>query len=180
LQRSLPIGNNKAAVVTDAATALIDTLFRQYEQSICGYLARMTGSVARAQELTQETFVRAYRALLRGEQWDNPRAWLYRVASRLATDDHRRRKLLEWLPLSGEEPAPEPDVETTVTDRVAVQAALDALPPKYRIPLVLHAYAGCTVAEIAQTLELSESGVKSRLSRAREKFRRAYGQEERR
>ena len=58
-----------------------------------------------------------------------------------------------------------------------MQAALDALPSKYRIPLVLHTYAGCTVAEIAQTLGLSESGVKSRLSRAREKFRRAYGQE---
>jgi RNA polymerase sigma-70 factor (ECF subfamily) len=134
--------------------------------------------VARAQELTQETFIRAYRALLRGEQWDNPRAWLYRVASRLATDDHRRHKLLEWLPLSGEEPDPEPGVEATATDRIAVQAALDALPPKYCIPLVLHVYAGCTVAEIAQMLELSESGVKSRLSRARDKFRRAYGQEE--
>jgi RNA polymerase sigma-70 factor (ECF subfamily) len=178
LQRSLPISTDNAAVVTDAATTLIDTLFRQYELPICSYLARLTGSVARAQELTQETFIRAYRALLRGEQWDNPRAWLYRVASRLATDDHRRRKLLEWLPLSGEEPDPEPGVEATATNRVAVQAALDALPPKYRFPLVLHVYAGCTVAEIAQTLGLSESGVKSRLSRAREKFRRAYGQEE--
>jgi RNA polymerase sigma-70 factor (ECF subfamily) len=133
--------------------------------------------VARAQELTQETFIRAYRALLRGEQWENPRAWLYRVASRLATDDYRRHKLLEWLPLSGEEPAPEPGVEASATNRVAIQAALDALPPKYRIPLVLHAYAGRTVAEIAQTLGLSESGVKSRLSRARAKFRQAYGQE---
>jgi RNA polymerase sigma factor (sigma-70 family) len=116
--------------------------------------------------------------LLRGERWDNARAWLYRVASRLATDDHRRRKLLEWLPLLGAEPDLGPGVETTVSHRLDVQAALDALPPKYRVPLVLHAYAGCTVAEIAQTLGLSESGVKSRLSRARAKFRQAYGQEE--
>ncbi|MFL7791174.1 MAG: RNA polymerase sigma factor [Anaerolineae bacterium] len=178
MQRSLPISTEQDATFSDAASTLIDTLFRQYEQPICSYLTRLTGSAARAQELTQETFIRAYRALLRGEQWDNPRAWLYRVASRLATDDHRRRKLLEWLPLSGEEPALEPSIEATATRRIAVQAALDTLPSKYRIPLVLHVYTGCTVAEIAQTLGLSESGVKSRLSRAREKFRRAYGQEE--
>jgi RNA polymerase sigma-70 factor (ECF subfamily) len=178
LQRSLPISDDGAAAFPDAATTLIDTLFRQYEQPICSYLARLTGSVDRAQELTQETFIRAYRALLRGEQWDNPRAWLYRVASRLATDDYRRRQLLEWLPLSGEEPDPAQGIEVNVTNRVAVQAALDALPLKYRVPLVLHTYAECTVAEIAEMLGLSESGVKSRLSRARKKFRRVYEQEE--
>jgi RNA polymerase sigma-70 factor (ECF subfamily) len=177
LQRSHPINNDSTAAFAEAATALIDTLFRQYEQPICSYLARLTGSVARAQELTQETFIRAYRALLRGEQWDNPRAWLYRVASRLATDDHRRRKLLEWLPLSGEEPDPAQEIETSVAEREAVQAALDALPPKYRIPLVLYDYAGYSVAEVAQILGLSQSCVKSRLSRARIRFRRAYQSE---
>lgn len=63
-------------------------------------------------------------------------------------------------------------------EREAVQSALDALPLKYRIPLVLHAYAECKVTEIAETLGLSENGVKSRLRRARARFRRAYGQEE--
>jgi RNA polymerase sigma-70 factor (ECF subfamily) len=115
---------------------------------------------------------------VRGERWDNPRAWLYRVASRLATDDYRRRKLLQWLPLLGTEPDSAPGVEATATERVAVQSALNALPPKYRVPLVLYVYKGCTVAEIAETLGLKPSAVKMRLSRAREKFRQAYGQED--
>ena len=127
--------------------------------------------------MTQETFIRAYRALARGERWDNPRAWLYRVASRLATDDYRRRKLLEWLPLLGTEPDPAPGVEATVTAHVDIQAALDALLPKYRVPLVLYVYEERTVAEIAGMMGLSISAVKMRLSRAREKFRQAYGQE---
>ena len=152
-------------------------LFRQYEQSICSYLARLTGDLARAQELTQEAFIRAYRALVRGDRWDNPRAWLYRVASRLATDDYRRRKLLEWLPLLGTEPIPVPGPDLTVAERMAVQSALDALPSKYRVPLVLYVYEGQTVAEIAEVLGLSISAVKMRLSRARIKFRQAYGQE---
>lgn len=127
--------------------------------------------------MTQETFVRAYQALARGERWDNPRAWLYRVASRLATDDYRRRKLLQWLPLLGTEPDPAPGVEAIATERVAVQSALDTLPPKYRVPLVLYIYEEHTVAEIAGMLGLSLSAVKMRLSRAREMFRQAYGQE---
>jgi RNA polymerase sigma-70 factor (ECF subfamily) len=152
-------------------------LFRQYEQPICAYLARLTGDTARAQELTQETFIRTYRALVRGERWENPRAWLYRVASRLATDDYRRRKLLQWLPLSSIRANGAPGLETTVTEYVAVQAALDTLPPKYRVPLTLYVTENCTVAEIAETLDISVSAVKMRLSRAREKFRQAYQQE---
>lgn len=128
--------------------------------------------------MTQETFIRAYRALARGERWDNPRAWLYRVASRLATDDYRRRKLLQWLPLSGMEPDPAPGVEEATVERLAVQTALDTLSPKYRVPLVLYVYGGCTVTEIAETLRLSTSAVKMRLSRAREKLRQACEQEE--
>jgi RNA polymerase sigma-70 factor (ECF subfamily) len=129
--------------------------------------------------LTQETFLRAYQALTKGERWDNPRAWLYRVASRLATDDYRRRRLLRWLPLwstrisgSGNE-----NVEAAVATRVDVRAALNALSPKYRIPLVLYVYEERTVAQIAETMDLSISAVKMRLSRAREMFRQAYQQE---
>ena len=157
-----------------------DTLFRQYEEPICSYLARLTGDLARAQELTQETFLRAYRALIKGERWDNPRAWLYRVASRLATDDYRRRKLLQWLPLRAADGSRNGSrgIEAATAERLAVQAALNQLPPKYRVPLVLHVYEGRTVAEVAETLGLSISAVKMRLSRAREMFRRAYREQE--
>ena len=125
--------------------------------------------------MVQETFLRAYRVLLRGEEWENPRAWLYRTASRLAIDAHRRTRLLQWLPLSGHEAAP--DVATAGLGQSAVRAALDALPFKYRIPLVLYTCEGYSVAEVAGMLELSPSAVKMRLSRAREMFRQAYGPE---
>ncbi|MBN1579998.1 MAG: RNA polymerase sigma factor [Anaerolineae bacterium] len=151
-----------------------DTLFCEYEQPICSYLARLTGDLARAQELTQETFLRAYRALLRGARWDNPRAWLYRVASRLATDDYRRKKLLQWLPLLSTDPDPLPPVEARVSERQSVQQALDALSPKYRVPLVLYTSQHYSVGEVARILHISASAVKMRLSRAREMFRRVY------
>ena len=171
--------------MTANANDTFDALFCQYEQPICSFLARLTGDLARAQELTQETFLRAYRALSKGERWDNPRAWLFRVASRLATDDYRRRRLLQWLPLRDADGrdvrargVESEGVEATTAERLAVQAALEALPPKYRLPLVLYVYEGCTVAEVSETLDLSVSAVKMRLSRAREMFRRAFQQEE--
>jgi len=157
---------------------LFDALFRQYEESICSYLARLTGDPARAQELTQETFIRAYRALNKGERWENPRAWLYRVASRLATDDCRRRQLLQWLPLRNADGHSGVSVESMTAERLAVQTALATLPLKYRIPLVLYTHGEWTVAEVANALGLSVSAVKMRLSRAREMFRRTYRQEE--
>jgi RNA polymerase sigma factor (sigma-70 family) len=124
--------------------------------------------------LAQETFVRAYRALVKGERWENPRAWLYRVASRLAIDYHRRRNLVGWLPLLGTERGPSPDIEGATAERLCVQSALEALPPKYRAPLVLYLHEGYSVAEVAELLELSVSAAKSRLSRARRMFRAAY------
>ncbi len=75
------------------------------------------------------------------------------------------------------EPISVPGHDLAVVERIAVQSALDALPSKYRIPLVLYVYEGQMVAEIAETLGLSISAVKMRLSRARIKFRQIYGQE---
>jgi RNA polymerase sigma-70 factor (ECF subfamily) len=134
----------------------------------------LTGDPARAEELTQETFLRAYCALEKGARWANARAWLYRVASRLAINDHRRRTLLQWLPLRGTDPDPAPAVETCITERLAVQEALAALSPKYSVPLVLYLDEGYSVTEIAEILGLSSSAVKVRLCRAREQFRQAY------
>jgi RNA polymerase sigma-70 factor (ECF subfamily) len=151
-----------------------EVLFDQYQGAICSYLAQLTGDPARAQELAQETFLRAYRALTDGQHWDNPRAWLYRVASRLAANDYRRRKLLQWLPLSEQHPAPGPRLADDCAERLAFQSALETLPPRYRLPLVLSMYAGYGVAEIGAILNLGTSAVKMRLSRGREMFRQAY------
>lgn len=121
--------------------------------------------------------MRAYRALARGERWENARAWLYRVATRLATDTHRHRTLFQWLPLwesDGRIDGP----ERAVAERDAVGRALNALPLKYRVPLVLYTTEGWSVAEVAGALELSESAVKMRLCRAREMFRVAYKTED--
>ncbi len=159
------------------ADAEFNTLFARYQRPICAYLTRLTGNVAQAQDLTQEAFFRAYCALLRGEEWMNPRAWLYRTASRLAVDAYRRRRRITWVPISSQDPDPNPGTERTA-DRTAIQAALAAMPLKYRVPLVLYECEEYAVAEVAEMLGLSISAVKKRLTRARDMFRQAYRPEE--
>lgn len=106
---------------------------------------------------------------------DNPRAWLYRIATNAARDQLRRRRLLTWLPLFGNEPALQvANPEEVLVESERMRRALLQLSPDYRTPLVLYTCHEFTVAEIAATLGLSTDAVKQRLVRARKQLREAY------
>ena len=158
--------------------AAFEQLFRAYQRPILNYLYRLLGDVSQAEELAQDVFLRAYRALGRLSPEANQRAWLYRIATNAAYDHLRRRKLIQWLPLLGKEEQElraEGDPEGTVVEREAVQRALAQIPLKYRVPLVLFSVQGYSTKEIGEILGISEGAVKTRLYRAREKFREVYG-----
>lgn len=137
------------------------------------YLRRLAGNAATAEDLMQETFERAQRA---GRVPANAelRPWLYRIATNLAVDHLRRRRLLSFLPFSGRErderPLPDGDGD-------AVRRALRALPPELAVVLVLRLHERVSRAEIAQLTGVSERTVKERLERGRERFAEAYRRE---
>ena len=155
-------------------------LFQDHHHSIYAYLCRLADDQQAAEDLTQDTFVKAYRALPRLPAEANSRAWLYRIATNTALDWHRRRYLIAWLPLF--ERDSHPAVHTTFTEMslegIAVQAALKRLPARYRVPLVLYTCQGLSTQEIADVLGISRSAIKTRLFRAREKFRKLYAPQE--
>jgi len=124
-----------------------------------------------------------------------PRAWLYRIATRVALDAVRHRRHIEWLPLSRVEPeaggqatvawsalppvALPPvngDLATGVAERDAIWTVLAELPPRWRAVLLLHTAAGFEAREIAVLLHLSEANVRKCVFRARERFRALYRQ----
>ncbi len=160
-----------------AAAALFERLHADYERPILNYLYRLVGDSAQAEDLTQEAFTRAWNARRSLPELDNPRAWLYRIATNLARDHFRRARLLSWLPLLGNETAlteDEPAGDPLEAQRM--RRALRQLPPDYRVPLVLYTCQELSVAEIALALEISTEAVKQRLVRARERLRAAYGE----
>lgn len=119
----------------------------------------------------QETFLIAMRDEAQLRDPDKARAWLYRIATRLAVPRLQRRRLIAFLPFTGRETseAGRPDLE-----RIAVRQALGALSPEQAAAVVLHYAHGFTRAEIAQITGRSEETVKSRIARGKRAFLAAY------
>ncbi len=160
----------------DDSALLVGQLFDQYSDAIFAYLYLLLGSRDLAEDLAQETFLRAFASRQRLAQADNRRAWLYRVATNAAYDHLRRGRRFAWLPWSRVDDlhAPQPDATQAAGERDAVEAALLALPLTYRAPLLLHVYDGLSVLEVAEALGISEGAAKMRLHRARTMFKQAY------
>lgn len=151
-------------------------LVRFYQRPIHALMWRMLGSAGRrplAEDLTQEAFVRAFRALPRFDPHGVAplSAWLLRIATRTAIDELRRRRLAV-APLDLVEPtassAARPDEIAQWTSTAgAVRRAADRLSPEVRAAFVLRAYHELSYPEIAEALDVDLGTVKSRLFRAR-------------
>ncbi|MFI6263159.1 SigE family RNA polymerase sigma factor [Micromonospora sp. NPDC051006] len=140
-------------------TSFYEAHFHRLAVQLYAYL----GDHAEAQDLTQEAFCRVLERWDRISTYDDPSAWVRRVAWNLATSRLRRmRTAVRHLAGQREEhvPGPEPD-------RVALTAALAALPANQRRAVVLHHLAQLGVAEIADHLGAPEGTVRSWLSRGR-------------
>ncbi len=153
-------------------------IFEQYHLSIYRYLRRLVGDADLAEDLAQQTFVKAFRALTQNPPPDNLHAWLYAIATNTALSALRRRRLIAWLPFqtSPEEmhPAAGPDQETLLGERELLAQALDRLPKRDAACLLLHFQQGLSCAELAAVLDVSLSAAKMRLYRARAAFCEAY------
>jgi RNA polymerase sigma-70 factor (ECF subfamily) len=122
-----------------------------------------TGDLAAAQDYVQEAFCRAYPRWSRLSAYDDPAAWVRRVAWHLAVSRWRRARrelaaATNWRPPAVDGPGP---------DRVALVAALAKLPPKHRRAIVLFHLADLSVAEIAAQEGASEGAVRVWLHRGR-------------
>ena len=183
--------------MTAPASAAYGAIFREHERFLWGVCYRMTGSAADADDLVQETFVRAMeRPPARPElPW---RPWLTRVAVNLARDALRRRRrrgyVGPWLPSpleTGEDapPAYEADVpgagstegryDLLESVTFAFLLALEALTPLQRAVLVLRDVIDYSVEETADALGISAANVKTSHHRARRAMA-AYERERRR
>ena len=166
-----------SAAIAQAGTELAVELYERYHEDVFTYLCGLVHERQWAQDLAQETFLRVLRARARLPQVNNPRAWLYRVATNVALNALKRHRRFAWLPwrASDRGQGSAPDVAEQVGQRSALNAALASLPPGYRAPLLLYAQYGLSVAEVAQALALSEAAARKRIYRATEMLRQACG-----
>ena len=173
--RSVPAEGDGAVV--------FDRLYRDHVDRIYRFAQRLCGQVEDAQDLVQDTFLNAYRGLegFRGDAQVS--TWLYRIAARACLRLRRKRKgeparelsLDEFIPTSEGEfrlqlptdgLTPEEALENKELKR-ALHQAIQKLPNKYRVVLVLRDMEGLTAKEVGTIMGLNERAVKSRLHRAR-------------
>lgn len=154
-------------------------LVQRYQRMIDAVLYRMTGSQADAEDLAQETFIRAYRQLERFRGEAGFSSWLYRIAVNACLNwqkaqGRRARLHFEWADEQRREHDGRTFGEAGATDRLSeqVQKALMSLPAKQRAAVVLTACEDLSHAEAARLLGCSETTVSWRLFVARRKLKR--------
>ena len=176
------IGASAAPTVDDLLVARVRRgdgaafaeIFERYQHRIINYIYGLVHDSELANDLAQESFLKAYKALPRMGDDLRLAPWLYRIAGNTAFSALRRRRLIRWLPLLNDG-IMGGELDGDVAEAEAVHRALAQLPPKYKAPLLLHSHEGLSCNEIAEILGISPGAVKTRLFRAREAFRVAYG-----
>jgi RNA polymerase sigma-70 factor (ECF subfamily) len=153
--------------MNDADTALLGELHSEHAGALLRYATRLTGDRARAEDVVQETLLRAWQHPQAFDDSErSPRAWLYRVARNIIIDETRtarfRNEVRSPDPTAGFEQRG-PDEVDAALDRLLIADALMTLSPEHRAVVRRSAYLGWTTAQIADGLQIPEGTVKSRL-----------------
>ncbi|GAB3278407.1 sigma-70 family RNA polymerase sigma factor [Parasphingorhabdus pacifica] len=193
--------------VDGVTNAEFPRLADSYRRELLAHCYRMSGSVHDAEDLVQETYLRAWRAYDRFEGRSTLRTWLYRIATTVcltALENRKRRPMPTGLGSSGSDPAddlverrevpwlePMPDVlvdddrtdpATIVTSRestrLAFVAALQHLPPRQRAVLLLREVLKWRASEVAEFLGTTVAAVNSAMQRARAQIDEAVPNED--
>ncbi|HET9457126.1 MAG TPA: sigma-70 family RNA polymerase sigma factor [Candidatus Limnocylindrales bacterium] len=164
----------------ESAGSFVEELFGRHHGEIYAYLIRMVRDPELAADLTQDAFVKAYRAYDTLEKSENARAWLYQIAHRVALDHIRRQKIVRFMPWTGESRGSSPSAEHLVMDaRLSsdLQRALRRIPERQRAALLLAELHDLTGLELAAALGVSHVAARALLTRARESLRQALAVE---
>ena len=189
---------------TMSAAQTVETLIYDYGRLVFQVIYGLTGDWQESQDLTQDTFLQALRAIEAARQASganfHAKAWLMQIAVNTVRMQRRRRSLVRFVPFSslheerqeacdgelvGERLAPvqplgygmggaEQDPAEIIAERDVVQRTMTHLPETLRLCLLLSVVGGLSSREIASLLHLGEAAVRQRLTRARKVFQRLY------
>ncbi len=185
----------------------VEALIHNYGRLVFQVIYGLTGDWQESQDLAQDTFLQALRAIEAARQASgahfHAKAWLLQIAVNTVRMHRRRRSLVRFVPFSslheerqeesdhelvGERPAPvQPagygmgstgeDPAEIIAERDVVRRTMTQLPETLRLCLLLSVVGGLSSREIARLLDLGEAAVRQRLARARKLFQRLYLQE---
>jgi len=150
--------------------AFLERAMEQYGKATYNFAYRLTRNEADASDLTQEAFIRVFRAWKSFKPGTSFRSWIYRIVTNLYRDELRRRKTR----YQEEVPPPAQPIEEYIESHLSepVSKALEQLTPEQREILMLADVDDCSYQEIGQIVGCSVGTVRSRLHRARGQLRK--------
>jgi RNA polymerase sigma-70 factor (ECF subfamily) len=180
------------SVEQEGRTPVFEEIYEAYAERVLNVAYRMTGNEETARDLTQEIFIKVYEHLESFQHRSQVFTWLYRIAVNHVTNYLRKERRRRWVSLMDwklsdalreDEAAGARDIpadqlsadgkmESDERARL-VWSAIQSLPVKYRVPIVLFHYDGMSYKEIAATLAISLSAVETRIHRAKKKLAKA-------
>ena len=169
----------EARIVAQAlagSQSAFEQIVRRYQRPIISLISRMTGDRALAEDLAQETFVKAFRSLAAFDTTRRLSSWLFRIAHNTAIDAMRRARPpqvpIETVPSAADAPDEPPDPVERQELGHALEAALDTLRPDQRAAIVLRYENGLSFDEIGTILGVPEVTARSHVHRARKELAR--------
>lgn len=176
-----------AAETRKGNTNAFRMLVERHSRAVFRLAYRMTGNQQDAEDMVQETFLRAYKQIGQFDGRSTVSTWLYRICSNCSLDLIRSRKSLEkkrdleggdervssWIDKIA---APQPDPERLMRSsqlNQLLEPAMEQLSEMERVAFVLRHFEGCNVQEIAKTLGVHQNAAKHSVFRAVQKLRRA-------
>lgn len=177
-----PTSLDEPPATAAAALPTFEDVFDWHEAEIYRFAFRLTGSQSDADDLFQETMLKAFRAFDRLQPNSNHRAWLYRIASNTFLSGRRRFDRIDSLDLLGERHRFE--VAVAEDDHAAgldardllheVRCFVERLPPKQRIALVLRKFHGLGYDDVAAALGCTEGAARTNVHQALRRLRDAF------
>jgi RNA polymerase sigma-70 factor, ECF subfamily len=159
------------ALVKDGDQSAFAQIVSAYKDKIVNFLYQLTGDYQRAVDLSQETFLRVYFKADKYRPIAPLSSWIYAIAANLGKTDIKKRKRMALVSLDDLPPTvrvstPSGDASDSGLS-ANLKEALDALHPRYRIPIVLKDIEGYSQEEIARIIDRPVGTVKARISRGR-------------
>ena len=154
----------------------MDQLLRRHYDRVHAICRRIAGGTRDADDAAQEAMIRVGRSIDRFDGRSSFGTWIYRIATNTALNELRKRKRRPQLHVVDDDDAARPREPVDelahrhvdgVVDRIAIDAALAALPPEFRAAVVLRDVGDLDYAEIAEALDVPVGTVKSRIARGR-------------
>jgi len=151
----------------DPESTLIRTLYDEHAAALWRYAVRLTGDQARAEDVVQETLLKAWQhPEVTEDNGRSARAWLFTVARNMIIDERRSARYRNETGTPDLERTHDragPDEVDSALDRLLLSGALAQLSPEHRAVIRRSYYQGWTTAQIAADLDIAEGTVKSRL-----------------